>query len=152
MSAPLRPLGPAIRGAGRELPGHLCPRGFTLIEIVVAILVLSLTILAVGPMMTGITRGNIYGQNVSQASARVQEKVEQLKNTPYDNVASGSETMSAPTMTRAWKLIAEPVPGALKEMSVTVTWKEGGKTRYVSLRTFIASRTPRTALPDDDDD
>ncbi|MBA2564474.1 MAG: prepilin-type N-terminal cleavage/methylation domain-containing protein [Gemmatimonadetes bacterium] len=128
----------AMRSAAR---GHA---GFTLIEVIIALFVISMTILAVGPLMTGISRGNNYGQNVSIASGRVQEKVEELKNRPFANVTNGSETLKEPAMTRRWTVVAEPVPNALKEVDVVVEWTDTmKKPQHVSVKTFIASRNPR---------
>jgi prepilin-type N-terminal cleavage/methylation domain-containing protein len=127
--------------------------GFTVVEVLVAIIVLSITLMALGPIMAGISRGNRYGQHVTAASARVQEKIEELKSRPYDKVADGSDTLTSPGMTRTWKVVAEPVAGALKEVDVSVSWKEpGNKTRTVSVKTYIANAAPTGASDDDDDD
>jgi prepilin-type N-terminal cleavage/methylation domain-containing protein len=127
--------------------------GFTVVEVLVAIIVLSITLMALGPIMAGISRGNRYGQHVTAASARVQEKIEELKSRPYDKVGDGSDTLTSPGMTRTWKVVSEPVAGALKEVDVSVSWKEpGNKTRTVSVKTYIANPVPTGASDDDDDD
>jgi prepilin-type N-terminal cleavage/methylation domain-containing protein len=129
--------------------------GFTVVEVLVAIIVLSITLMALGPIMAGISRGNRYGQHVTAASARVQEKIEELKSRPYAKVTDGSDTLTSPGMTRTWKVVSEPVAGALKEVDVSVSWKEpGNKTRTVSVKTYIANAAPTTSPPggDDDDD
>jgi prepilin-type N-terminal cleavage/methylation domain-containing protein len=134
------------RHARRAGPGHRLTgrRGFTLIEVIVALFVISITVMALGPMMAGITRGNIYGQYVTIASGRIQEKVEELKNKPYANVVSGTESLTGLAMTRTWTVVAEPVPNALKEVDISVDWKDRmGQSQHVSLKTFIASRNPR---------
>jgi prepilin-type N-terminal cleavage/methylation domain-containing protein len=127
--------------------------GFTVVEVLVAIVVLSITLMALGPIMAGITRGNRYGQHVTSASARVQEKIEELKGRPYEKVTAGSVGLTSPGMSRTWKVVSEPVTGALKEVDVSVSWKEpGNKTRTVSVKTYIANPAPTGASDDDDDD
>jgi prepilin-type N-terminal cleavage/methylation domain-containing protein len=127
--------------------------GFTVVEVLVAIVVLSITLMALGPIMAGISRGNRYGQHVTAASARVQEKIEELKSKPYDKVVNGSDVLTSPGMTRTWTVVSEPVDGALKEVDVSVSWKEpGNKSRTVSVKTYIANATPTGASDDDDDD
>lgn len=117
--------------------------GFTVVEVLVAIVVLSITLMALGPIMAGISRGNRYGQHVTAASARVQEKIEELKSKPYDKVVNGSDVLTSPGMTRTWKVVSEPVSGALKEVDVSVSWKEpGNKSRTVSVKTYIANAMP----------
>ena len=121
--------------------------GFTVVEVLVAIVVLSITLMALGPIMAGITRGNRYGQHVTSASARVQEKIEELKSRPYAEIENGSDVLTAPGMTRTWKVVSEPVEGALKEVDVSVSWKEpGNKTRTVSVKTYIANAAPTESI------
>ncbi|MFN2432926.1 MAG: prepilin-type N-terminal cleavage/methylation domain-containing protein [Gemmatimonadota bacterium] len=130
--------GPCILRCGGRVAG------FTLIEVVVAIFVVSLTVMALGPVMAGINRGTSYGQSMTIASGRVQEKIEELRNVPYANILDGSEVLSGPTMTRSWSVVDEPVVNALKEVDVIVTWtNREGVDQHVSVRTFIASRNPR---------
>jgi type II secretory pathway pseudopilin PulG len=125
--------------------------GFTVVEVLVAIIVLSVTLMALGPIMAGITRGNRFGQHVTSASARVQEKVEELKGKSYDSVVNGSDNLLYPTMTRTWTVVSEPVDGALKEVDVSVSWKEpGNKTKVVSVKTYIANPAPTGGSDDDD--
>jgi prepilin-type N-terminal cleavage/methylation domain-containing protein len=117
-------------------------KGFTLTEIVVALFLLSITLLAIGPLISGVTGGTKYGQFAASAAGRLQEKIEQLKNVPYASVVNGSENLTNPSMTRTVAVVAEPVAGKLKEVNVTVTWTERGASRHLGVKTFIANRNP----------
>ena len=105
--------------------------GFTLIEVIVAVFMVSLTALALAGMMNGVSRGNRYGSYQTAAAGRVQEKIEELKGMPYGWVDDGSDVLTQPAMTRTWTVVDEPVDNALKEVNVQVSWKgQGGKTEH----------------------
>lgn len=137
---PSAPMTAAGRAARRPVPSRSA--GFSLIEVVVAVFIVSLTAMALGPMMAGIAGGNSYGRHVSVAASRVQEKVEQLKNQPYASVVTGSDTLSTPSMKRSWT-VTERVTNRLKEVDLTVEWTDRGKPRYMALEVFIANRRPQ---------
>jgi prepilin-type N-terminal cleavage/methylation domain-containing protein len=66
---------------------HLNNTGFTLIEALIAILVLSIGILALGSMQVASTRGNSTANKVSRASTSGGSSYEWLTNLSYDNPA-----------------------------------------------------------------
>ena len=112
-------------------------QGLTLLEILVAITVLCVGLLAVA-MLFPTSSGNIdYGGNMSQATALAQEKMEQLRNTSFASIAGGND---APTgYTRTWTVSdAGSTPYRLRTVTVTVSWTAPGRPGNVVLQTFIA--------------
>jgi len=57
--------------------------GFTLIEILIAICVLSIGLLAVGSMQVSAIRGNSYARHVTDASTMAQDRLEKLLSLSY---------------------------------------------------------------------
>jgi prepilin-type N-terminal cleavage/methylation domain-containing protein len=63
--------------------------GFTLIEVMVAIAILSLGILAVAVMQTSAMRTNYSGYRLTEATTLAQDRLEFLKTQPYADLVAG---------------------------------------------------------------
>ena len=112
--------------------------GWTLIEVLVAIVVLCVGLLAVGTMQISAIRGNFMGGNTSIALTLASEKMEDLLNRNYTDaaLASGGHTEQVSDSgvvaaggfyRRAWT-ITDTVTGAsnwptMKEIIITVSWE-----------------------------
>jgi type IV pilus modification protein PilV len=59
--------------------------GFTLIEVLVAVVILTFGLLAVGSMQISAIRGNFMGGNTSTALSLASEKMEELLNLDFNN-------------------------------------------------------------------
>jgi len=65
--------------------------GFTLIEVMVAIAILSFGILGVATMQTSAMRANYRGYRLTQATTLAQDRIEFLKTQPYANLVVGDD-------------------------------------------------------------
>ena len=65
--------------------------GFTLIELMVAIAILSFGILAVATMQTSAMRANYRGYRLTEAITLAQDRVEYLKIQPYTSLVIGDD-------------------------------------------------------------
>jgi len=113
-------------------------RGMTLLEILVAITVLCVGLLAVAVMFPTSSSNIDYGGKMSKATALAQEKIEEFRNTSFDSIASGND---APTgFTRTWSISdAGTTPFRLRTVTVTVSWPSAlGRPHNVVLQSFIA--------------
>ncbi len=78
-------------------------KGFTLIEVLVAIVILTFGLLAVGTMQISAIRGNFMGGNTSIALSLASEKMEDLLNKDFnhaelvDSVSGNNTTLSSTT-------------------------------------------------------
>jgi type IV pilus assembly protein PilV len=63
--------------------------GWTLIEVLVAVVILTVGLLAVGTMQISAIRGNFMGGNTSTALTLASQKMEDLFNQPYDDIEPG---------------------------------------------------------------
>jgi type IV pilus assembly protein PilV len=116
-------------------------RGFTLIEVLVAIAIISVGVLALGANTTSISRSNRLSANTTIAVNLAQEKLEEAK--AQTSFANGTFTDTPPgpagsTFTRALVISDSPEAG-LKQVDVTVTWMEYGAERSVGLNTYVYS-------------
>ena len=113
-------------------------RGMTLLEILVAVTVLCVGLLAVAVMFPTSSSNIDYGGKMSKATALAQEKIEEFRNTSFDSIASGND---APTgFTRTWSISdAGTTPFRLRTVTVTVSWPSAlGRPHNVVLQSFIA--------------
>jgi len=112
--------------------------GMTLLEILVAVTVLCVGLLAVAVMFPTSSSNIDYGGKMSKATALAQEKIEEFRNTSFDSIASGND---APTgFTRTWSISdAGTTPFRLRTVTVTVSWPSAlGRPHNVVLQSFIA--------------
>jgi prepilin-type N-terminal cleavage/methylation domain-containing protein len=65
--------------------------GFTLIEVMVAIAILSFGILAVAMMQTTAMRANYRGYRLTEATTLAQDRVEYLRTQPYTSLVIGDD-------------------------------------------------------------
>jgi prepilin-type N-terminal cleavage/methylation domain-containing protein len=121
--------------------------GFTLIEVLVAIVILTFGLLAVGSMQVSAIRGNFLGGSTSTALALASEKMEDLLNKDFNdadlnNSVTGNdgalssvtsvdhqETVSEEGVVgagafyrRIWNISDQPTP-VTKNVMVIVTWQ-----------------------------
>jgi type IV pilus assembly protein PilV len=109
--------------------------GFSLIEILIALVILSITLLALAALMTTTMKNNALGGHLTEAATLAQNKLEQLLATPsamiqpqlntqlQDNPVGNS---SGITYTRTWIVVPNvPLPGTtLATITITVTWTD----------------------------
>lgn len=122
------------RGVGR--------RGFTLIELMVAVLLIGVGLMGLAALSTTVTRANVHSSGLTTASALAQERIEQFRAEPYGSIVSGSDARAVDGVqyTRTWGVSADdPEPG-LKTIVVTVAWTSRGLTHRTTLSTIRGSR------------
>jgi prepilin-type N-terminal cleavage/methylation domain-containing protein len=61
-------------------------RGFTLLELLIAMAVMAFGMLGVVGMLLVAVKGNAFGSRMTQATALAQSKMEQMRNEDYDNL------------------------------------------------------------------
>jgi type IV pilus assembly protein PilV len=118
--------------------------GFTLIEVLVAVIILAIGILGLAPMLVISMQGNQFSREMSDAAYLAQDRIEQLKNQAfispipfYDNAynLSGEYTRSVVVDDRS---VDNTVPPGVYRMTVTMSWVDkNGKnhsTSYISYK------------------
>ena len=105
--------------------------GFTLIELVVALLIFSIGILGFVKLQGESIRGNAFGQQLTTATSLAQDQVESLvqagfasANLTPGNHAGASVVRSGVTYDLAWAVSTMGSLTAPREVVLTVTWRE----------------------------
>ncbi len=115
-------------------------KGFTLIEVLITIVLVSVSLSALATLSASVIRGSQQSQHVTGSITLMQDKIEEFKNTAYAALATGSETgikMDGTTggpYDRAWTVT---VLGDAKQVDVTVSWPFNGVTRTRTMTTII---------------
>jgi type IV pilus assembly protein PilV len=119
------------KGKGKE-------QGWTLIEVLVAVVILCVGLLAVGTMQISAIRGNFMGGNTSIALTLAGQKMEDLLNRNYTDTALSAGTHGPEQVSdsgvvaaggfyrRTWDVadMATPWP-TMKQITITVAWDYG---------------------------
>ena len=115
-------------------------QGLTLLEILVAVTVLCVGLLAVAVMFPTSSTNIDYGGEMSRATALAQEKIEEFRNTTFASITGGND---APTgYTRTWTVSeAGSTPFRMRTVTVTVSWTAPGRPGNVVLQTLIGETT-----------
>jgi len=103
-------------------------RGFTLIEIMVAVTLLSVGLLGMAGLTVGIMRSNSLSSQVTTATALAQAKMEDIKRVGYSGVAEGKSTddyndiSGYPLYKRVTDVDVESPDPGMKTVTITVSW------------------------------
>jgi len=109
-------------------------RGFSLVEVVVAILILTVGVLGLAASAGTITRLTAEGGRAGGAAAVAEARFETLRGTPCASLASGSATSGK--YTEAWRVITEST--LLRTVIVSVSYNTGRATRTVDFTSQIS--------------
>jgi type IV pilus assembly protein PilV len=124
-------------------------RGFTLIEILVAVFLLVAALLGVISTTVIVIQSNSLSKTMTTATTLARDRMEQLKNTGYAALAGGADyakmdstvqtTSTADSIyTRIWTVTIDSPADGMKTITVTVRWTWRGALRNVSLTTIVA--------------
>ena len=118
--------------------------GFTLIEVLAAMLILSVGLLGIAALITGIISSNKLSNRISTATVIAQDKMEQIRMTGYSGMpvsdTTTTEDYNSITNYSLYKRVtftevANPDAG-MKKITVTVSWDSDAHS--VELKTIIA--------------
>ena len=108
-------------------------KGFSLVEMLIALVILAISLLALAGLMAATTRNNSFGGHMTEAATFAQDKLEELKALPWANIVGGTDTKSGSTgvtYARTWNVstLLNPVPppnDLLKAVTITINWNDG---------------------------
>jgi type IV pilus assembly protein PilV len=118
--------------------------GFTLLEVLIAMVILSIGLLSMAGLTTGIMRGNSFSNRMTTATMLAREKMESIRRLGYAGASTIDETTTEdysdithyPSYKRITSLdVANPASG-MKRLTVTVYWD--GDVHWTSLATIMA--------------
>lgn len=119
--------------------------GFTLIEVMIAMVVFLIGFLAVGAMQISAVNSNTNARMRTEATVLAADVAEQLMALPYDPTTGasgpygeidplddGTHTASAAPYTIEWE-VTEAASGRTKTIDVTVSWSKKGRDNDVQV-------------------
>ncbi len=137
----------AVMGRQSRAQGQRVSAGFTLTEVMIAIVVLSIASLGAASTVIGVINGNNVSKRVAVATMLAQTKMEDLKNLQYTgaDLTAGTHPANPESLTvtgggsytRTWQ-VTDIAGVAMKTVTVTVQWKRGGTTHQVAATTSRA--------------
>ena len=101
-------------------------KGFTLLEVLVALIILSFALLALAGLMVTTTKNNAVGNYVTEAATFAQDKLEELRALKWENLIDGNNTdqrggSTGINYTRNWNVKTN---GSLKTITINVDWND----------------------------
>jgi type IV pilus assembly protein PilV len=115
--------------------------GFSLIEVLIALIFLSVGLLAIASLQITSVRGNFFSHNLMQATYVAQDRLEYLKSLPFDDPLLNTGDHSDDTATvsgsdvvfnRTYRVA---VNGNIKTIRYLVSWNDGSD-HSISFSTF----------------
>jgi prepilin-type N-terminal cleavage/methylation domain-containing protein len=91
--------------------------GFTIIEAMIAMLIIAVAFAGSISMMLGMLRANAFSARTTTAVSLAQEVVDDAMDTDYALVTAGSDTVDL--FSRTWTVTRS---GSVKTINVNVTW------------------------------
>ena len=114
--------------------------GFTLIEVLVAMVILTVGLLGTAALIIGIINSNKLSNRISTATVLAQDKMEDIKRLGYDSAADDTEDYNSISNYPLYKRITQVTAGnpaaGMKKIVVTVYWDSDD--HLVVLNTILA--------------
>ena len=115
--------------------------GFTLIEVLIAIVILSVGLLGMASLTVGIINGNRFSNDLTTATTLAQDKMEDIRRAGYANAVSETKATHPSNSDYKREVTAtddSPATG-MKTVSVKVYWGGASKEDHnVELKTILA--------------
>lgn len=103
--------------------------GFSLIEILIAIVILSISLLALAGLMATTSRNTSFGGHITEAATFAQDRLERLRVTTWDSIITTEPDPISPVgstgivYTRNWTVVSN-ANDTLKTITITISWTD----------------------------
>jgi type IV pilus assembly protein PilV len=115
-------------------------RGFTIVEVLVALSIMSLGMIGILALQKAATSASGYSRRATEAAVLAEDRLEELRTLPITSVTDGSDTVDAAgTATddglfdRTWTLVTA---GTTATITVRVAWNEADGAHAITFRTL----------------
>jgi prepilin-type N-terminal cleavage/methylation domain-containing protein len=117
-------------------------KGFSLIEVMIALVILAVALLALAGLMATTMKNASFGGYITEAATFAQDKLEQLRAAPWTSIVAGADTRTGSTginYSRSWA-VADTVAGDQRWITITINWADPTKStnRSVNLRSMVS--------------
>ncbi len=111
--------------------------GFTLVEVLVAIVVLSVALLALAGLQIISIRGNSFGNHMTEAVTLAKDVMEEMKNTQWEQIQGSTDDPRGGSGIVYHRVCSVTASDEIKTVTVRVTWDE--ENHQVALVTKIVN-------------
>lgn len=115
--------------------------GFTIIEVLVAMVLMAIGMLGIVALMKGATSASGYSRRATEAAILAEDKLEELRTAPMISAVDGSDRVDASGLAvtegpfdRTWTL--SPDGTGLVTIAVDVAWNEADGDHRITFRTI----------------
>jgi type IV pilus assembly protein PilV len=116
-------------------------QGFTLLEVIIAISILSVGLLALASMQISSIRGNAFAGGVTEGATLAADRMEKLLVLPYthSDLSAGNHTEPSPPSGFAisWNVTDNDPINNTKTINLTVTWTDHGVQKSVTMHRIL---------------
>jgi type IV pilus modification protein PilV len=104
-------------------------KGFSLIEVLVALVILSISLLALAGLMVQSTKNSSWGSHMTEAATLAQDRLEALRAVrPQTDIPEGMNNdqvtaASGILYTRTWTVTTNAA-GTLRTITISITWSD----------------------------
>ncbi|MBI4763927.1 MAG: prepilin-type N-terminal cleavage/methylation domain-containing protein [Deltaproteobacteria bacterium] len=123
-------------------------QGFSLVEFLIAAIILSVGLLALINLQLTSIRGNSDSKEMTRAIFLAENRMEQLKNTPYVSLGVGTtqdpnnpingQGQSGGIFTRSWTIQNYLGSNFMKQITVNVSWTLKGQSHNANYQTVVS--------------
>ena len=104
-------------------PSLLSERGFTLVEMIVAMFIFGVLATGMTTLMGVLIQNNDFAQDMTVATTWAENKMEEFRNTPPESLQSGWNWDSPlDGYWRVWEIQDDMPQGGMKQITVLVIW------------------------------
>jgi type IV pilus assembly protein PilV len=100
-------------------------KGFTLLEVLIAIVVLSVALLALAGLQIISIRGNSFGNHMTEAITLAKDLMEEMKNTDWENIQGNSDDPVGASGITYHRVCTVTELDNIKTVAVKVSWDNG---------------------------
>ncbi len=122
-------------------------QGFTLVEFLIATVILTFGLLALINLQLSAIRGNSDSKEMTRAVFLAENKMEQLKNTAFSSLANGTildpnnpingQGESGGIFNRSWVIQNYAGSSFMKQITVSVNWTLKGQSHNATYQTVV---------------
>jgi prepilin-type N-terminal cleavage/methylation domain-containing protein len=113
--------------------------GFTLIEVLIAIVVLSVALLALAGLQIVSIRSNSFGNHMTEAVTLAKDVMEEMKDTQWEQIQGSTDDPQGDSGIVYHRVCSVTESDEIKTVTVRVTWTWNEENHQVALVTKIAN-------------
>jgi prepilin-type N-terminal cleavage/methylation domain-containing protein len=121
--------------------------GFTLLELIITASVAAIIVIVVIEGFISVEQINRNARNLTIATQLAQQQMEQVRNTPYNNIATGTSDISSilspyPSLENprtATQTVTVLDASGLKQVDIAISYTIYRRTKHVQVSTQVAS-------------